>query len=181
MISTTFAAVLGAALSTGAVALPTWQTDYAKALQTASAEQKPIAVFIGKGEAGYTKVAGGEIPVDAGQILAKNYVCVYVNTDTAAGKTLAGQFDITKGLVISGKGGDVQALRFAGTATPLELTGYLSKYSGTKAVVSTETAGAATIPAGAVYSSCPNGRCGSVYSTYPAFSTCPNGKCPNAR
>jgi hypothetical protein len=172
-----------ALLATGAAGLPTWQTDYGIALKTASAQQKPIAVFIGKGEAGYAKVVGGSIPTDAGQLLAKNYVCVYVNTETTAGQKLAGQFDISKGIVISGKGGSVQALRYAGNVTPLELTGYLNKYSGTETVSTTETAGAATIPATAVYgSSCANGRCGTpVYSSYPAFSSCPNGRCPNAR
>ena len=173
MISTTFAAVaLSAALSTGAVA-PTFQTDYAKALQTASAEQKPLAVFIGKGETGYTKVAGGEIPTEAGQLLAKNYVCVYVNTDTDAGKSLAGKFDISKGLVISGKGGDVQALRYAGTVTPLELTGYLSKYSGAKTVATTETA-ASGAPAATITGGCANGQCG----TATISSGCANGQCP---
>jgi len=175
----TFAAI--ALLATGATETPSWQTDYTKALQFAAAQQKPVAVFIGQGNAGYAKVAGGSIPADASQILAKNYVCVYVNTDTAAGKNLAGQFEINKGLVISGKGGDVQALRFAGSVTPLELTGYLSKYKGTSAVSTTETAG--TAPVGTTTSSsCPNGRCGTIiYSSYPSFSSCPNGKCPNAR
>lgn len=171
MISTTFAAVaLSAALTAGA-ATPTWQSDYAKALQTASAEQKPIAVFIGKGETGYTKVAGGQIPTDAGQLLAQNYVCVYVNTDTAAGKALAGKFDISKGLIISGKGGDVQALRYAGTVTPIELTGFLTKYSSAKAVTTTENAGTTDAPV--VAGGCANGQCGSS----AVSGGCANGQC----
>jgi hypothetical protein len=184
MITTTFAAVaLSAVLSTGAVAVPAWQTDYAKALTAAAAEQKPIAVFIGKGDAGYAKLVGGEIPADAGQLLAKSYVCVYVNTDTAAGKTLAGQFDMSKGLVISCKGGNVQALRYGGAVAPQSLTTYLTKYSDAKTVVSTETAGDAVIPATVFQSGCPNGRCPTspIYSNYAPFSNCPNGKCPNAR
>ncbi len=185
MISTTFAAVaLSAVLSTGAVAVPTWQSDYSKAIAAAAAEQKPVAVFIGQGQAGYSKLVGGEFPTDAGQLLAKNYVCVYVDTDTAAGKSLAGQFDISKGLVISCKGGDVQALRYTGTVSPSNLTSYLTKYSEAKTVATTETVGA--VPAGAIYGGCPNGRCPTsaytpVYSSYPTFSSCLNGKCPNAR
>ena len=196
MVSTTFAAVaLSAVLSPGAVS-PAWQSDYGTAIAAASAQQKPVAVFIGQGKAGYAKlVNGGEIPADAGQLLAKSYVCVYVDTDTTTGKKLAGQFDLTSGLVISSKGGNVQALRYTGTVAPTDLTGYLTKYSDPAKVVTTTEQGG-LIPAGAVFGGCPNGRCpnsviysgasyspGStpVYTTYPAFSTCPNGKCPNQR
>ena len=190
MISTTLATVaLSAVLSTGAVALPNWQPSYSKALVAAVAEQKPIVVFIGKGDSGYSKVIGGEMSIEAGQLLAKSYVCVYVDTDTAAGKSLAGQFELSKGVVISCKGGDVQALRYTGIVSPSSLTGYLTKYSEAKTIATTEMASEyATIPAGAIYGSCPNGRCPTsnyspIYSTgYPTtFSTCPNGKCPNAR
>lgn len=199
MISTTFAAVvLSAALVPGAVS-PSWQSDYGTALAAASAQQKPVAVFIGHGSNGYAKlVSGGQLPADAGVVLAKNYVCVYVDADTAAGKKLAGQFALTDGLVISSKGGDVQALRHAGTVTPTALTTYLTRYSEVKTVATTETVGVTVapgvVPAGAVFGSCPNGRCptsytypGTVtapayqYQSFPAFNSCPNGRCPNAR
>jgi len=176
MISTTFAAVaLSAVLSTGAVVVPNWQTDYAKALTAAAAEQKPVAVFIGKGEAGYTKLVGGEIPTDAGQLLAKSYVCVYVDTETPAGQKLAQQFDMPQGLVISAKGGNVQALRFRGRLTSNRLNGYLSKYSEVKTVATTETAvegAAATEVVPAAFTTgggCPNGRCPGTVS-YPTYS-----------
>ena len=182
---TTFATI--ALLATGTAGLPTWQTDYTTAIQSAVTQQKPVAVFIGQGKTGYAKLVGGSIPLDAGQMLAKSYVCVYLNTDTEAGKSLAGKFDISKGLVISGKGGSVQALRYEGNVSPLELSGYLSKYSEASTVATTETVGATVLPSGVVYgSSCANGNCGTPvystgYSTYPAFSSCPNGRCPNAR
>ena len=168
-----------ALLASGATETPSFQTDYTKALQTAAAQQKPVAVFIGKGAVGYAKLVGGSIPVDANQLLAKNYVCVYVNTDTESGKALAGQFDISKGLVISGKGGDVQALRYSGAVTPLELTGYLSKYRGTSAVTTTETASeTVAAPAAApATSSCANGQCGSAAFSSGITSSCANGNC----
>lgn len=176
MITTTFAAIaMSAVLSTGAVTVPTWQTDYSKALAAAAADQKPVAVFIGKGEAGYAKLVGGEIPSDAGQLLAKNYVCVYVDTETPAGQKLAEQFDMPQGLVISGKGGNVQALRFRGRLTQGRLTGYLNKYSEVKTVVTTESAveGSATtsdvVPAAFSTGGCPNGRCPGTVS-YPTYS-----------
>lgn len=196
MITTTFATVaLSAVLSTAAIETPNWQSDYSKALTAAATQQKPVAVFIGSGEGGFAKVTGGQLPADAGQVLAKSYVCVYVDTDTTAGKTLAGQFELTNGLVISSKGGNVQALRHTGTVAPADLTGYLTKYSEVKSVATTEQGG--VVPAGVVVGGCANGRCptsytypaGAVYQggyapaygTFPAYSTCPNGRCPNAR
>ena len=184
MMTTTFAAVaLSAVLSSGAVVVPAWQTDYSKAVASAAAEHKPLAVFIGKGDSGYSKLVGGEIPTEAGQLLAKSFVCIYVDTDTAAGKSLARQFDISKGLVISCKGGDVQALRHSGAVTPSNLTGYLAKYSDGKTIATTETASetvfapATLVPAA---SSCANGNCASSASmSAPTLSGgCANGRCP---
>ena len=168
-----------ALLASGATA-PSWKTDYTQALKFAAAEQKPVVVFIGKGETGYAKLVGGSIPSDAGQLLAKDYVCVYVNTDTAAGHKLAGLFDINKGMVISGKGGDTQALRFTGNVSPLELTGYLSKYRTTSTVATTEIANeapaAAPVSTTTATSSCANGNCGSSISSFS--SGCASGNCP---
>jgi hypothetical protein len=184
MISTTLtAAVL--VLSAGASnAAPSWQADYAKAMTAAVAQQKPIAVFIGKGEAGAGGVvADGQVPAKANQLLGASYVCVYVNTDTPEGKTLAGQFGLTQGLVISSKGGNVQALRHNGPVTGTDLTTYLTKYSSlTVAVTATEQGGVMTTSGySPVYGypaagGCPNGQCGVRYY-YPAFGGCPNGQC----
>jgi hypothetical protein len=195
--TTTFAAaLLGSVLSAGSVAVPSWQSDYSQAMATASAQQKPLAVFIGRGDTGYSGVVGGEIPAEAGKLLSKSFVCVYVDTDTADGKSLSSAFGLSKGLVISSKGGNVQALRHTGSIAPTDLTGYLTRYSDpVKAVVTTEKVGetpvSTTVPAGTVFGGCPNGRCGTTSSAgfyqptyapaYPSFSSCPNGRCPNAR
>lgn len=194
MVTTTFAAVvLSAVLSPSAVS-PNWQSDYGTALTAAADQQKPLAVFISRGEAGYAALVGGKIPTEAGQLLGKSYVCLYVNTDTTEGKNLAGQFALSDGLVISNKGGDLQALRHNGAVSPEALTSYLTKYSGQTAVVRTETVGAiapATIvPAGAVVGGCANGRCGLSTGYYqpaqpvqgytaPAavVGGCANGRC----
>ena len=171
MISTTFTAVaLGAILSTGAVSVPTWELDYGQALATAAADEKPVAVFIGSGKTGYAKLVGGEIPPDAGQMLAKNYVCLYVDTDTAAGKKLAGQFGLSSGLILSCKGGNTQALRHTGSVSGPDLTGYLNQFSDKSAVATTLERGAApagyTVPAGQV--------------VYPAAYRNPFGGLPGA-
>lgn len=168
---------------------PAWQSDYRTAITTAAAQQKPVAVFIGRGDAGYNKlVSDGKITDDSGRLLVDGYVCVYVNTDTPEGKALAGQFNMNDGLVISTPGGKAQALRHAGTVSPADLNTYLVKYSQPNAVTTTEfrgTAATGVVPAGyypggtVIYGGCPNGQCGAapVYG----YSTCPNGKCPTAR
>jgi hypothetical protein len=140
MFPTTVAAAVLSVLLTGE-ALPsgvTWQTDYSKALSTAVAQQKPIAVFIGRGEAGYSKlVTEGQIPASAGELLAKNFVCVYVDTDTPDGKSLASQFSVSNGLIISTRGGAYQALRHTGSVSAANLTQYLTQYGDTAKVATT--------------------------------------------
>ncbi len=204
MLPTTFVAVALSVVLAGETAAltPDWQTDYHKAVAVAGAQQKPIAVFIGQGEAGYSRlVSEGSIPAEAGQLLAKNYVCVYVDTDTAAGKALAGDFALSTGLVISNKGGSYQALRHTGTVSPADLTGYLTRYGTVTTVTTTAERGlvpvSAVSPGVVIGGGCPNGRCGTVitggygypatttlpygYAPYPVMGGCPNGRCPNAR
>lgn len=202
MFTTTFAAAaLTGLLPVGAETLtPTWQSDYQSAIQVAVAQQKPVAVFIGHGEAGYDKlVSDGKIPADAGKQLANGYVCLYVDTDTAAGKTLAGQFQLTEGLVISSPGGAVQALRHSGNLSSAQLTGYVAKYSQPATVVTTDYRGtvvnsgvvqaSGVAPVGVqpvysgqvIYGGCANGQCPTytpVYSGYNISGGCANGQCP---
>jgi hypothetical protein len=111
MVTTTFAAVvLSAALANTEAVTPAWETSYARAADSAVAQRKPLAVFIGRGESGYSKLVGGDMPSEAGRLLASNYVALYVNTDTTEGKRLATAFGINEGLVISCRGCQVQAL-----------------------------------------------------------------------
>lgn len=202
MFSTTLAAVVvGGLLVPGANNLPGWQADYGKAMIAAVDQQKPLAVFIGSGNGGIGGVVTDGLPAQANQLLSTGYVCVYVNTDTPEGKTLAGQFGLTQGVVISNRGGSVQALRHTGAVTGTDLTGYLTRFSSPAlAVTTTEQTGvvtstsgytpgatypAATYPATtypAFSGGCPGGNCGAVryYSPYPAFGFgggCVNGQC----
>ncbi len=204
MFSTTFAAVvLSAALANEAPSAPAWETNYARASETAIAQRKPLAVFIGRGEAGYSRVVGGDMPTETGRLLAANYVALYVNTDSTEGKRLATAFGVDEGLVISSRCGQKQALKFGGAVPAVELAGYLTKYSTADvAVATTERAGTAVVAAApvmmsgqygspAVMSGCANGRCGSVvpagyytpsYYPSPSFGGgCANGRCPTAR
>jgi hypothetical protein len=203
MFTTTLTAVaLSGLLVPGASnALPTWQSDYGKAMTAAAAQQKPMVVVVGKGEAGYAKVVtDGQIPGQAAQLLAANFVCVYVDTETPDGKDLAGQLGVSQGLVISSKGGAVQALRHTGIVTPANLTGYLTKYGDpNRAVVTTELGGVVPVSAtaapvttyapavgtyypGTVIGGCPGGRCGAQpYYVQPVGYPFVGGGCANGR
>lgn len=169
------AAVLGSTLSPGSVT-PTWKTDYRDALTAAAAEHKPVAVFVGRG-------AGPAVPAEAGQLLAAKYVCLFVNTDTAAGQELAGKFGLSEGLVVSSKGGEVQALKHAGAVAPAALTGYLTKYSDpARVVTATEKVGVMATAAPVVHQAAPVVVPAPVYTpVYRTLGGCPNGRCPNAR
>lgn len=132
MLSTSLAtAVLTGMLAAGSVATqPAWHTDYGKALAQAADFKKPVAVFIAQGGDGYAKlVKDGKIPTDAAKLLRQNYVCLYVDAASPAGKALTSSFQMGEGLVISSKAGTHQALRHEGQVSSTELTGYLTKYS----------------------------------------------------
>ena len=100
----------------------------------------------------------------AGELLGTSYVSVYVDTDTAAGKALAGEFGLSQGLVISSRGGKYQALRHTGTVTPEQLTGYLTSYNGEAVALTTADVGA--VPA-----------IGYTAGYTPAVGGCPGGVC----
>jgi hypothetical protein len=174
MFSTSLAtAAVAGFLASGSLATqPTWQTDYRKALAQAVEQQKPVAVFIARGGAGYSRlVTEGGLGADAAQMLRKNYVCLYVDTGTARGKELAGAFQISEGLVISDKTGGVQALRHEGRVSQTDLTRYLTRFVKAERVAQTEFRGAtqplaqpATIAYQPVYQPQP------VYRPQPTFN-----------
>jgi len=142
MFTTTLAAIaLAGGISSGAIpSAPNWHTDYAQALSRSSAEGKPMAVFIGNGADRLTKMtADGTITADAAKVLKASYVCVYLDSDTAAGKDLASRFELSHGLIISSRGGNLQAYRHSGTIGGKELTESLNKYAGAEPPVTTAT------------------------------------------
>jgi hypothetical protein len=159
------------------------QTDYAFALRQAASEKKPMAVLIGKGDPFAKLALDAGLSAEAKKLLAEKYVCVSVNVETEAGKALAGQFQLTDGLVISSVGGTHQALRQPGSVTVTDLAKHTAAYAdvpGTPAT--TVTVG---VPVTASYygqvittGGCSGGNCPTY--VYPAgYSSCPNGRCPN--
>jgi hypothetical protein len=119
---------------------PAWLTDYGTARAHVTAVGKPMAVFVGSGQDGWSKVVrDGSLSPAARKLLTEKYVCLYVNTETTSGRNLAGAFQVaSRGLVISDRAGTAQAYSLSGDLTGTELVQTLEKYSD-REIRSTET------------------------------------------
>jgi hypothetical protein len=194
-MTTTILAVIALTGSMAPGAKPEFQaqTDYGQALKLAASEKKPMAVLIAKGDAFAKLMTDGGLSAEAKKVLAEKYVCVSVNVETESGKALAGQFQLTDGLVISSAGGTHQAFRQSGTVSAADLAKQTATYANVTATPSTTvTAGTPVYVAPATYaaptyyypshSTCPGGNCPNAGYVYPSTygSSCPNGRCPNA-
>jgi hypothetical protein len=110
-----------------------WQESYTGARRVGRQQGKPLAVFIGAGRDGFKQVCKGQaLPAEARDVLAANYVCVYLDTLTAPGRRLAEAFEIADGpgLVLSTPNGKDQAFRHSGTLTAARLESRLRKHAG---------------------------------------------------
>ncbi len=170
---------LAGSLASANIPEPKWEKGYFEARASALENQKPLAVFIGSGVSGWEKVAKeGNFDPKVNQLLKDKYVCVYVDTDTEAGKALAKAFVVdAKGLVISDKSGKKQAFYHNGDMSKDLLVKAFEKYADGKDAAVTDTTATINPPApvaAPVYqSSCPN-----CPNYRPSFSSCPNGNCP---
>src|SRR4051812_30211337 len=114
------AAALAAGISPSNITpQPTWLDDYATAQTRVAAIRKPMAVFVGSGKDGWGKVVrDGSLDPAVTKLLADKFVCVYIDTDTAAGRSLAGAFEVaSRGLIISDRAGTKQAFSLSGDLT----------------------------------------------------------------
>jgi hypothetical protein len=119
---------------------PSWHTQYSVARQQGREEEKPIAVFVGSGKAGWNQVSReGDLGSEAKRLLADNYVCLYVDTDREEGRQLAGDLDLGDGpgLVISSATGRLQAFRHEGDLEEEDLVYYLRRYADPDLIVRT--------------------------------------------
>jgi hypothetical protein len=135
-------ALSGFFVSAAAVDTPSWQKDYAKAQLQSEREKKPLAIVIGTGKEGWKKLAqDGELSREAQNLLAAEYLCVYVDTASEKGKRLAADFEMTGlGLVLGDRTGKSQAFWHQGGLGNRELVRSLQKYAAPDLVVtSTES------------------------------------------
>jgi hypothetical protein len=119
-----------------------WSSDYSAARQSVTAEGKPLAVFFGSGENGYEQVCrDGTLSKASQDVLSNNYVCLYVDLESTAGRRLAKSFSITQstGLVLSDSTGTKQAFRHNGAVSGKDLTVVLNKYSDPNLAVRSTT------------------------------------------
>ena len=117
---------------------PAWANDYAQAQKEGQQAEKPLAVFIASGREGYEQVAlEGKLSAEARRLLAENYVCVYVNTDSPEGRRVAATFKLVEatGVVLSDRSGDYQAFHYTGQLTDSELVSSLKRFADPNVVV----------------------------------------------
>jgi hypothetical protein len=111
---------------------PAWQDDYGLAVREGRAKNKPLALVVGSGPAGWEKLSrNGTLGKTAKSLLNTSYVCLYIDISKPAGRELAEALEITEpvGLVLSDHAGRKQAFWHAGELKPAELERYLSKYA----------------------------------------------------
>ncbi len=183
MTTTILAAfALTGALSPAAAPEFTVQTDYARALKVAAAEQKPVAVLIGAGDSFAKLMRDATLPAETKKALGDKFVCVSVDVTTPAGKELAGLFQMTDGLVISTAGGAYQSVRHTGAVTTADLAKHTGTLAGTApavacangtcSLVSSATCAGGTCALGTAGSSCASGTCGTATVSGCASGTC---------
>ena len=113
MFTTTLVVALAGFVPSTTVSSPQWQADYGSAQRLCKEASKPIAVFVGSGKDGWNRVSQeGELGKEVKRLLARNYICVYVDTERQAGRQLARDFELPKGigLVVSDPTGSFPSL-----------------------------------------------------------------------
>jgi hypothetical protein len=117
---------------------PQWLRDYATARKQARTEKKPLAVVVGSGKTGWEKLSReGRLGKEVNNLLAENYVCVYVDAGQKAGERLASALELEDGLgiVLSDRTGELQAFRHEGDLANGDLARYLRRYADPDRVV----------------------------------------------
>ncbi|MGE3804005.1 MAG: hypothetical protein AB7K24_04955 [Gemmataceae bacterium] len=155
-------ALIVAMASVGAPAdAQVWQTSYATAQQQAIQARKPLVVVFGAGNEGWKKLnRDGDPAGNIADTFATEYVCLYVDTATEAGKKLAQQFQINNlGIVISNRAGDLQAFRHEGDLSRAALDRYLKRFADPDLVVTTTVTNPGDEEHKSFYQGAPAGYC----------------------
>ena len=117
-----------------------WTESYHDALLRVRQKRKPMAIFVGKGVAGYDEVCRtGELAAEVRAVLENDYVCLYLNVRHASDKKLASQFGIRSGtgLAIGDSVGEYQFLQHDGPLDSDKLGTYLKRFANPSLVAKT--------------------------------------------
>ena len=144
MYSVLTIAALSMGVTSGKLApTPVWENDYRVAMARVNEAGKPMVLIVGSGKTGMESVVReGSFDPAVTKLLASKFVCIYVDTNTASGRTLADALQITgQGVVISDKTGLTQAFSSAVAMPRAMLESTLVKYADAdpKTVKKTET------------------------------------------
>jgi len=160
-------ALAGVPVAADAEGTPKWQTSYTEAKKQCVADQKPLAVFIGTGKAGWNQLArDGKLSKEIEQVLSDKYVPLYVDSSSAQGRQLATALGISDpvGIVISDSKCEMMAFYHEGDLASADLSRYLARYSDPNRVVQFTESNpghhkASYAPVGGCVGGCCGGRC----------------------
>lgn len=125
-----------------------WRFDYSSAYREAHTLQKPLLVVFAQGKAQPNNIlTHGEISPSTRKLLVAEFICCYIDSESESGKKLAEQYALSKGLVISDRGGNNQALRHEGALTPEIFNRYVEDVIEPTAILTTTSYGTTAIPA----------------------------------
>jgi hypothetical protein len=116
---------------------PVWLNQYRLARGEMKKQGKPLALFFSSGQRGYHKLCSpfGLLPQDVRDLLGRKYICVYIDTSKKAGRSLARDFKLEKGIILSDQTGTFQAFRYGGKLNSQQLHKYLKQFSSPNVVV----------------------------------------------
>jgi hypothetical protein len=167
------------ALLLSSLMMPTWHGNYSQAQREAANQKKPLVVVFGSGSNGWSKIIRDKAPSnEVSQLLLKEYVCVYIDTDMPDGKRLAQSFELpgNVGLVISDRALSSQAFWHQGDITNDLAVHYLQKYAQPDvAIRGTETTAAARLSYYPSQGFAPQGYAPQGYA--PQMRTMSSGSC----
>jgi thioredoxin 1 len=124
--------LMGAAIC-GQATSPSWLDHYSTARARGVEAGRSLAVFVGKGKAGAAQCCrDGKLSDAAEKLLAKHYVCVYVDVEKPSNKWLADAFAFTKGngVALSDRSGNIQTFYHDGEVSAAKLLDALRAGAG---------------------------------------------------
>lgn len=157
-----------------------WRSDYGQAKTEGAAEKKPLLVVVASGKDGWNKLArNGALAKESQELLAANYICVYVDAATPEGQRLARAFDLPSGLgvVISDATGKLMAFHHEGNLEEAALNQYLKRYSDASRVVTTTESNPTTVRRSSYYQQPAQPAIQVAPATIPTFT--PSSYCPS--